>query len=304
MPAASLCMSLLPAGAYPILKEDGTKFPCFTLHVAPSAAQVVQKLTGADGLGKLHTALAHHLAQASEEAQTVPCSAVEWECSQEEAPLAGDAQDALKGIIQGCFVRSSCVLQLQWTLNTWCSKVITIGCRSPFASVPTATKMHWCVYRCSRHDETRHRTKVIGQFCGKAHHKALIRHGRASTNQILTAMYASSAGAHLSSSRLDPEALAGAADLKALLAQADQRSCLLVVLWLSSKNSSPTEPKDLGPHAQQAIAAPDQTADQEAAAVRVQVECAGMRKALRELQQTTQPRLLACTADMEQPHVK
>ena len=102
---------MLPAGAYPILKEDGAKFPCFTLHVAPSAAQVVQKLTGAAGLGRLHTALAHHLAQASEEAQTVPRSAVEWECGQEEAPPAGDAQDAHEGSIRGSCVRSVCMLQ-------------------------------------------------------------------------------------------------------------------------------------------------------------------------------------------------
>ena len=100
MPGASLCISLLPAGAYPILREDGEKFPCFTLHVAPSAAQVIQRLTGAAGLGTLHTALADHLAQASEEAQTVPGSAIEWECSQEEAPPAGDAKDALGGIME------------------------------------------------------------------------------------------------------------------------------------------------------------------------------------------------------------
>ena len=115
VPVASLCISLLPAGAYPVLREDGEKFPCFTLHVAPSAAQVVQRLTGAAGLSKLHIALAHHLAQASEEAQTVPSSAVKWECSQEEALPAGDAQDAPEGIIPGCFVRSLCVLQLHWT---------------------------------------------------------------------------------------------------------------------------------------------------------------------------------------------
>ena len=99
MPAATLCISLLPAGAYPILREDGEQFPCFTMHVAPSAAQVVQRLTGAAGLGKLHVALAHWLAQTSEEAQTVPSSAVEWECSLEEALPAGDAQHALEGII-------------------------------------------------------------------------------------------------------------------------------------------------------------------------------------------------------------
>ena len=100
MPGASLCISLLPAGAYPILREEGEKFPCFTLHVAPSAAQVVQRLTGAAGLGKLHIALGHHLAQASEEAQTVPSSVCRWTCSQEEAPPAGNAQDELEGTIK------------------------------------------------------------------------------------------------------------------------------------------------------------------------------------------------------------
>ena len=98
--------------------------------------------------------------------------------------------------------------------------------------------------------------------------------------------------------------LSGAADLKALLAQADQRSCLLVVLWVSSKTSSLTEPRDHGLRAEQAIAAPDQTADQQAEAVRLQVECAGMRKALKELQQAARPGLLACIADLEQPHVR
>ena len=92
--------------------------------------------------------------------------------------------------------------------------------------------------------------------------------------------------------------------MKVLLAQADQHGCILVVLWLSSKSSSLAEPNDLGPRAEQAIAPPDQTAGQQAEAVRLQVECAGMRKALQELHQATQPGLLACTADMEQPYVR
>ena len=77
-----------------------------------------------------------------------------------------------------------------------------------------------------------------------------------------------------------------------------------MVLWLSSENSSLTEPKGPGLRAEQDIAAPDQTADQQAEAVQLQVECAGMRKALKELQQATRPGLLACIADMEQRHVR